>query len=211
MKIWNVHDPKLPRDRVVALAANDLKSLLYDSEHLAALEVAGVDNWQGAGEVDRNWLQQREERNQGRIAAALAKFPAPPPVKEDAGTVIISGDRGYGLTTRLCDWVLDGKPVDLTGPWWSRVILTPSQRSVSDILRGRLDERIERDPSFDANAVSSRLRYIVHREAPVGAPCEIEFAIDDFPAWITLVGGYSRLMKSPAIVAVHEPDSRGGL
>lgn len=210
MKIWNVHDPKLPGDRVVALAADDLKSLLCDSEYLSALEAAGVDSWQGADGVDRSWIRQREERNQGRIAAALAKFPAPLPVKEDSGTVIISGDRGCGLTTRLCDWVLDGKPVEPTGLWWSRIILTPSWRSVADIVRWRLDERAERDPSFDASVVSSRLRYIVHRRMPAGAPREIEFAIDDFPAWIALIGGYSRLTKSPAIVAVHESDFYGG-
>lgn len=51
----------------IQITKDEYMELYRDSMTLQALEAAGVDNWEGYDEIDREWIDEQCEKEEERI------------------------------------------------------------------------------------------------------------------------------------------------
>ena len=103
---------------------------------------------------------------------------------------VIAGGRGSGRTTKLVEWLKGGRPLT-SYPFWSRVVLTTTQRQAmwlrNDVLR--------RDPDLRGPFLgTSRWVFSIDEWLRVrGMSREVEVAIDNAEEILWSAIGYGNL------------------
>ena len=118
---------------------------------------------------------------------------------------VIAGGRGSGRTTKLVEWLKGGRRLE-SYPYWSRVVLTPTERQAlwlrNEVIRRYLGRP---GPSGITHAVFSIDQWLRAR----GSNPEVEVAIDNVEEILWGAIGHGNL-TTVTIVASEVEELSGG-